>query len=118
MAARSFRILLRNITNLTLRRTDLKLDHGEFSNGGGFVPPETIAPLSRGEWQSESDGGGTGTEGSVVYTSDRGDLRIHWDNPFIGSNVLEIEPPNGFDFSNTDISGNDASVTVTFSPLI
>ena len=118
MAARSFRILFRNITELTLRRASMELPHGEFSNNGGAVPPDTIAPFTRAEWQSESGGLATGTEGIVVYSSDRGNLRIRWNNPFVGGNELEINPPSGFDFTNTSIDGNDASVTVTFSPLV
>src|ERR1043166_8591832 len=78
MAARSFKVVFKNVTNMSLTRTNLSLMHGEWSNGGNAVPPDTIAPISKTEWESESDGIGTGTQGSVTYHGDAGDIVVRW----------------------------------------
>ncbi|WP_193200732.1 hypothetical protein [Nostoc sp. MG11] len=118
MAARSFNLTLRNVTNLTLHRKNVNLMHGEFSGSGNAVPPENIAPMTRATWQSESDGFATGTEGTVTYGSEVGDFFIHWNNPFVGSNGLGVAVPTGFSYVFGDISGNDANVAITISPNV
>lgn len=118
-AARSFHVILRNITNLRLTRTNLTLDGGIWSNEGGFVPPDVIEPMARAEWKSESDGLGTGTEGTVVYSSTSGNLQVHWNNPFFGGNDFDVNPvPSGYDFTFTDHTGEDAHVTLTLYPFV
>lgn len=88
MAVASFHIRLENATDLTLSRTSLVLNHGEWS--GNMLPPETILRKTAGEWQSESSGFATGTEGSVTYAARRpdgfyiGDVYVHWNIPFTG----------------------------------
>ncbi len=120
MAVRSFHVSLRNITNVQFRinKESLKLLHGMWSKDGGFVPPEVIEPMSRVEWASESSGAGTGTEGQVEYLSSSGSLAIHWNNPFVGSNDLNVVPPKGHTFVSTDISGDDARVEITLTPIV
>jgi hypothetical protein len=116
MAAHSFAITLRNGSGVALRRTNLTLNHGIFSGNGNAVPPENIPNLTRASWQSESDGFATGTEGSVTYASDAGDVFIHWDNPFVGSNGLGVGVPNSIIVEHGSIDGNDAAVTITLTP--
>jgi hypothetical protein len=64
----------------------MELDHGEWTD----QPPELIG--NRAEWESESDGVATGTEGRVTYQIETidgerlGEARLHLDNPFVGSN--------------------------------
>uniref|UniRef100_UPI0034146926 hypothetical protein n=1 Tax=Okeania sp. SIO2F4 TaxID=2607790 RepID=UPI0034146926 len=90
------------------------LEHGIWSGEGNDTPPDTIESTSTGSWQSESEGVATGTEGYVLYATSSGDVRIHWDNPYIGSNGLNITVPNGYTYNHGDISGNNAHVTINF----
>ncbi len=122
MAARSFLITVENYTGKVWRRTNLGLPHGEWSNGGGMVPAETIPKLSLDgdgnavpgviQFGSESDGFATGTEGFVDYQSDAGNMHIGWDDPFVGSNGFGVGVPDGYKEEHGDISGNNANVTV------
>lgn len=112
MAVRSFFIQVVN-AGPDLIRKDIGLDHGEWSNGGGFVPPERIPHRSRAQWESESDGAATGTQGHAIYSSDAGDVGFFWDDPFIGSNSFGVNHSPSIQASWGDISGNNAAVTVT-----
>ena len=115
MAARSFFIEVVN-AGFDLNRKDIGLDHGQWSDGGGLVPPEHIPRFTRGHWESESDGFATGTQGHAVYSSDAGDVGLFWDNPFIGSNSFTVNTPPGIQASWGDISGNNAAVSVVLIP--
>ena len=123
MAARSFLITVQNFTGKLWQRSNLGLSGGEWSNGGGLVPPEQILKISLDDdgnaipgvvqFGSESDGFATGTEGFVQYESDIGTFYIGWNNPFVGSNGFGVAVPDGFRAEYGDISGNNANVTVT-----
>jgi hypothetical protein len=80
--------------------------------------PANIAPMSRAVWGSESDGFATGTEGSVTYETGVGQIFIHWDNPFAGSNGLGVDVPRGFHFDHEGIDGNNVGVTITVTPEV
>jgi hypothetical protein len=81
MAARSTHVTLKNRTRRNLTKTADNLDHGIWTDR----PPVIIG--DRGEWESESDGILTGTEGRATYSIDGGgEVRLHWNNPFVGSN--------------------------------
>lgn len=87
MATRSTHVTLDNLAGRrNLRRTAHSLDHGEWTT----QPPQLIG--NQGTWESESDGFATGTEGRVTYQIEDvdgnrlGEVRLHWNNPFIGSN--------------------------------
>jgi hypothetical protein len=122
MAQRSFVITVENFTGLVWRRTDLGHSHGHWANNDEMVPPEQIPKLTLdahgnaipGEVQfgGESDGFATGTEGFVDYRSDAGNMRIGWDNPFIGSNGFGVDVPDGYNEQHSDIGGNNANVRV------
>jgi Aegerolysin len=122
MAERSFEVTVSNMTGRTWTRTGMDLAHGIWENNGAAVPPETIPRLTIdddgtpkpgvGFFGSESNGFGTGTEGSAHYVSDRGEhLDLFWDDPFVGSNTFTVNAaPLRACFGN--ISGNNAHVTV------
>ncbi len=112
MAARSFFIQVVN-AGPDLIRKDIGLDHGEWSDGGGLVPPERIPHRSRAHRVSESDGFATGTQGRALYSSGAGDVGFVGDAPFIGSNSFGVNHSPGIQASWGDISGNNAAVTVT-----
>jgi hypothetical protein len=114
-AVRSFLIHLRNGTMHVFRRTNISLPHGIFSGNGNAVPPEQIPPRIVGTWESESDGFATGTEGTVTYATPVGDVFIHWNNPYIGSNGLGIAVPAGWSYVNSDISGDNVWCTITIT---
>lgn len=123
MAARSFSITVQNFTGKVWKRSNMGLSHGEWSNGGGAVPPEVIDRLTLDaegnakpgvvQFGSESDGFATGTEGSVEFKSDLGLMHIGWNNPFVGSNGFGVGLPDGYRADYGDISGNNAGVTIT-----
>jgi hypothetical protein len=100
-----------------LRKTNDSLDHGEWTS----KPPDLIG--NRGEWESESSGFATGTEGSASYQIENdtgaviGNLDVHWDNPFAGSNSYSqsVNPQAtdggaGFSIGHLGGGGNNASV--------
>ncbi len=120
MAARSTHVRLENATNrpFNLRRLDASLEAGEWT----VKPPELIGDF--GEWESESDGFLTGTEGRVSYqietidTEVMGRVDVHWNNPFLGSNSYEATAlpkatgptEQGFSIGHVGGGGNNASV--------
>lgn len=126
MAARSFFITVLNFTGKLWQRSNLVLESGEWSNNGGFVPPEQIPKISLdgngdaipgvARFGSESDGFATGTNGSVQYQSDGGSrIYIGWNNPFVGSNGFSVGATNGLKIVSNDFTGDNANVTVTVS---
>ncbi|MFF5962097.1 hypothetical protein [Streptomyces luteogriseus] len=98
----------------------MNLSHGVWA----VKPPLMIG--DSGEWVSESSGLATGTEGSVTYQIEDidgvrvGEMRIHWDNPFVGSNEYDasVTPTaeaggalRGYSVLHIGGDGNDANVT-------
>ncbi|MEU3193319.1 hypothetical protein ABZ686_22400, partial [Streptomyces sp. NPDC006992] len=124
MATRSTHVTLENRAGrFNLRRTSQGLDHGEWTT----KPPLLIG--DRGEWESESNGFATGTEGSVTYQLEdvdglrMGEVSLHWDNPFIGANSYResVTPaatdPSGQGFSVVHVGGDGGNSHVTFKLL-
>src|SRR3712207_44308 len=120
MAARSTHVTLENeLPELNLRRTSDELEHGEWKDR----PPQLVG--NRADWESESNGFATGTEGRVTYQIEDvdgkriGELRLHWNNPFVGSNEYHesVSPAaasptdDGFSVVHLGGDGNNASVT-------
>jgi hypothetical protein len=122
MAARSFSVTVENSTGKLWTRSALSLPHGEWSNGGALVPPETLPKAgfnSEGDiqpgtifFEAESQGFATGCEGFVNYRCDLGEIQIHFDNPFTGSNTFSAVGPPNIRLPSGDPSGNDANVTL------
>ena len=118
MAARSTHVTLTNQAGrFNLIKLSDTLDHGEWT----IRPPATVG--NQAEWESESNGFATGTEGSANYRieTDEGEpigtLDLHWDNPFVGSNSYDqsVNPQatdggEGFSVGHLGGSGNNASV--------
>lgn len=118
-SARSVVCQLQNQTSviLMLLQDSLQLEHGEWT----VYPPQNIYPNQLVQWQSDSNGFMTGTEGRCTYQFIAntgsgpviGNVKLHWDNPYVGSNSYSIEvtpPPYDGDY---DGGGGDNS-TVTF----
>ncbi|MEU4120194.1 hypothetical protein AB0F71_37555 [Kitasatospora sp. NPDC028055] len=121
MAARSTHVTLHNFAGvLNLRLTATEIGPGVFTT----QPPQLIG--DRGEWESESDGFLTGTEGRVTYQIEdvdgvrQGEMSFHWDNPFTGANSYEesVTPAatgatsGGFSVVHLGGSGNNTTVEV------
>jgi hypothetical protein len=107
-SARSFSITIVNRTNQTLPCVAATLDGGEWAS----MPPDTIAPDGTYSFRTQSNGIMTGTEG---YASFGGGLRLHWNNPYIGSNDYSCTAAT-LKCSVRYSSGNDASLTLTLTP--
>jgi hypothetical protein len=124
MAARSTLVRLENTAGtLNLRLTSRSLDHGIWTK----EPPDLIG--DRGHWESESSGFLTGTEGRVSYDIETidgdlvGEVRLHWDNPFSGSNSYDqsVRPTpddsdEGFAIGRGGGAGDNAHVTFFLVP--
>jgi Bacterial tandem repeat domain 1 len=119
MAARSVHVIFDNRTKHNLLKQNDVLAHGEWKTR----PPGVIG--DRGEWESESDGVLTGTEGSTRYNivdlddNVLGSFDVHWDDPFSGSNsysqsVTPAGDTSGAGFSIGHIGGGGENATVTF----
>ena len=108
MAARSVKVLFRNYSNKKLIKIDEGLDHGIWVS----TPPNSIDPTQTADWKSESAGFMTGTEGWVIYRPEGvgKDIRLHWDNPFVGSNSYDESAPPGYLVGHAGGDGNDAEV--------
>ena len=110
MAARSVTIKVENKFDAALVFDHESLQHGVW----GSNPPPRIEPGTLAQWVAESDGIATGTEGTVWYRLDipgsTGLVRLHWDNPFIGSNNFDQSGPDVVTVNRIgDGSGNDAT---------
>lgn len=115
MAARSTLMRLHNRTPHRLTRVDANLDHGQWTDPNeapGFILPRTTVFI-----ESESDGIGTGTEGSIRYASDGGgELYFHWDNPFAGRNSYSQTAPSGCGLCFSGGTGDNAELDLQLVP--
>jgi hypothetical protein len=91
MATRSTKVQLTNFTNQPLRRLRDELLHGIWT----AHPPNKVEPLESAVYQSESYGFCTGREGWIEFEVGDGSgvMRLHWNNPFIGSNGYSHTAP-------------------------
>jgi len=137
-AARSVHVQfdVENMPNTKLVLVGSGLDHGEWSSG--LVPPKVLAPpVTSLEWQSESDGFLTGTQGWVRYypispsgakvptnVPDSETIWITWDDPYDGNNSYNSTAPAPYKISGGSILGSDdadndsAVFTLTFTPQL
>jgi hypothetical protein len=118
-AARSFYVVVKNYA-VDLTRKDFGLKHGKWGKRGDgkgeSVPPEKISRGTKDYWYSESDGLATGTEGTCVYGSERGNLEFWWNNPYVGSDGFNVNyDHNELDVSWPQPAHNDAYVEVTIN---
>ncbi|MFJ9690834.1 aegerolysin family protein [Kitasatospora sp. NPDC101183] len=111
-SARSTAVSLYNGTTSTIYRNYSDLSHGVWDDA---TPPENIEANKTGSWGSHSSGFMTGTEGEVRYQVAGGQVVIHWNNPFSGSNGYSCSAPRGYTCSWTGGSGNNASVAFSLS---
>ncbi|KLP22070.1 Uncharacterized protein LW94_6782 [Fusarium fujikuroi] len=67
---------------------------------------------------AESDGIMSGDEGWVNYKSAAGDMKFHFDNPFIGDNSYDTTGPDHFNISKSGGDGNECHVTWTITEKV
>jgi hypothetical protein len=108
-SAREVEVIIQN-------RTDKRLIGDAVSTSHGVIrtrPPRYIAPGQSGRLLAVSNGFATGTEGRVSYRIEGvpGMVRMHFDNPFAGSNSYDSQAPAGY---ATDHTIGHANHTVVF----
>ncbi|MEU3563012.1 aegerolysin family protein [Kitasatospora sp. NPDC006786] len=109
-ADRSTKVTLSNNSGSGLTKTWEKLDHGCWTND--MLPSDYVPNTKSASWQSESCGFATGTEGNITYTlADGGEVKLHWNNPYWGSNDYSCSVPYGYTCSRSGGSGDNTSVT-------
>lgn len=117
-AVRSTTVLLINSTGCDLNLVGYGLAHGMWT----AEPPQYIDPGTQASWASESNGFMTGTEGYARFTTSdcanpalrRKVVRVHWANPFLGSNSYDYaETDPAFTVPHNGGTGNNTSVTFT-----
>ncbi|MFD5517835.1 aegerolysin family protein [Streptomyces sp. NPDC127066] len=112
-SARSTRVHVVNGTTTTLYRNYSSLSHGVWDDG---TPPEAIDGGSQVVWGSHSSGVMTGTEGYARYSlGNAGEVSLHWDNPYVGSNSYSCTAPAGYSCARSGGSGDNAEVWFTIS---
>ena len=92
-AERTVVVYLSNLSGCTMTRAAASLSHGVWT----ITPAVQIANNTTSEWESESNGVLTGTEGTATYVlgncanpAQNAKLAIfHWDNPYVGSNTYD-----------------------------
>ncbi|MGW3182928.1 hypothetical protein ACWDD9_26980 [Kitasatospora sp. NPDC001119] len=110
-AARSTTVHLHNGTGCTLNRTDYSLSHGIWTQGQ--EPPQWLGNTGDAVFQSESNGFMTGTEGSVTFQASNCEegwrngaaVRLHWNNPYVGSNGYDDDGTTRGFFRTTHDTG-------------
>jgi hypothetical protein len=114
-AARSTKVTLINYTEKKLRKVESRLLHGIWTT----EPPRKVDPHDTAQWESESNGIMTGTEGWVEYEvgNDTEVARIHWNNPYIGKNTYSHSEPAGVQIEYKGGVGDNASVTFSIRAL-
>jgi hypothetical protein len=124
-AARSVHVTVKNTTSFGLLLTSSNLGHGIWTSAplGIILPNKTVS------WESESNGTATGTEGVArfdVFQGDRflnGEVYVHWNNPFVGSNSYNWSPTilagvsGGYYVVASGGSGNNANIEFTIVPI-
>ncbi|KOU65337.1 hypothetical protein ADK55_06810 [Streptomyces sp. WM4235] len=113
-AQRSTSVTLVNKTGQNLVKTWEKLDHGCWTTD--MLPPDNIPNDKSPRWASESCGAATGTEGRATYALSNGEVQLHWNNPYVGSNSYECHVPSGYSCYRSGGGGNNADVTFTVQP--
>ncbi|MFD8979027.1 Crystal protein ET79 [Streptomyces sp. NPDC059564] len=109
---RSVRVKVVNGSGTLLARTGAELKWGIWS--GDSLPPSLINPNARADWQTESEGFMTGTEGSAEYVlAGGGKVVFRWNNPFSGSNSYACEVPATHSCATAGGGGKNAEVVFT-----
>jgi hypothetical protein len=116
-AARSTYVSLTNASGSLLTRTNAQLHWGIWSTN--MLPPSIVQPGVTGKWMSESDGFMTGTEGEVTFSlvGASNPVKVHWNNPYWGSNSYSCSAPDGYTCTWQGGGGNNATVSFTLSKV-
>lgn len=102
-ASRSTTWTINNATESDFNLVSANLVHGVWANN----PPQVIKSGRSVTFKGESDGFMTGVEGTVIYSIPAGQYTFYFDNPYIGGDSYKVTPPNGYDDSTTQTTGND-----------
>ncbi|EFA82336.1 endonuclease/exonuclease/phosphatase domain-containing protein [Heterostelium album PN500] len=111
-ATRGQFVTIVNKTSRLLIRRDHALEQGSWA----VIPPEGIAPGATIEFGTSS-GICAGTSGAVHYYSNglKGDVKLTFNNPFIGENTFSYHCPPNFLIEKQVIPGTISSVVFTIN---
>jgi hypothetical protein len=88
--ARTIVVEVANFTSRVITQKEANFAHGGL---GQTFPAEIINPFSTDVYSVSSDGLATGVQGSVTYDAEGapgGDFAVDFDNPFVGSNSMDV----------------------------
>ncbi|WP_031079680.1 aegerolysin family protein [Streptomyces sp. NRRL S-118] len=109
-AARSTKVEFDNRTASGMQRIQSELQHGCWTT----LVPEYISGHQLRSWESESCGMMTGTEGRASFSVPGGEVAIHWNNPYVGSNTYHCTAPSGYRCVKDSSTGGGNNATVRF----
>ncbi|MFF4590873.1 Crystal protein ET79 [Streptomyces sp. NPDC001388] len=110
-AARSTGVTVNNYSGSGMQRVWAGLAHGCWTDGQ--LPTDYLPSGRSTAWGSQSCGFMTGTEGDADFAVDGGQVKIHWNNPWAGSNSYSCTVPDGYSCTRSGGSGDNANVTFT-----
>jgi hypothetical protein len=110
-AVRSVEVVITNSTGELLSFVE-----GEFEGTGEVQPPSAIPPHSYGNLQSGSNGFAQGTGGHITYAFSGVQMKLTWNNPFIGGNdyTSTLTGAGSADFVVDRVGGSGNRATVFF----
>ncbi|KAF4951374.1 hypothetical protein FGADI_7572 [Fusarium gaditjirri] len=114
MPARSTSITIENRTSHDFHDGFGSLVHGEWNQN----VPAAIPKGQSADMGAESDGIMSGDEGWVHFKSDAGDLKFHFDNPYIGSNSYDTTGPDRFNITSSGGDGDECHITWTVTEKV
>lgn len=84
MSAREVHITVINVSSF-----ELQLDSKTYLNHGEWILTPTNVPEGGNlNFRADSDGVMTGAEGSIFYTVPDGEIKLYFDDPYVGSNAF------------------------------
>ncbi|MFI6108153.1 Crystal protein ET79 [Streptomyces sp. NPDC051310] len=110
-AARSTTVEFDNRTASGMQRIQAELQHGCWTS----LVPEYIPGNRLRSWESESCGMMTGTEGRASFSVAGGEVAVHWNNPYVGSNGYSCTAPAGYRCVRDSSTGGGNNATVRFT---
>ncbi|KAG5797185.1 hypothetical protein H9Q69_003794 [Fusarium xylarioides] len=114
MPARATNITIVNHTSQDFHSGSVNLQHGMLNRD----VPDTIPKGQSADLGAEADGIMSGDEGWVHYKTAAGDLKFHFDNPFIGDNSYDTTGPDSFSISSSGRDGNECYITWTVTEKV
>jgi hypothetical protein len=104
-------VVVVNYSSSQLKLKTCKLPCGKWVT----LPPEKIPCSSEVKWGSRSNCLKDGTEGSVVYESDYGEVNFYWNNPVGSPSIYRVSCPKEYKCQYHGGVGVNATVMFTIT---